>query len=39
MGTELINNLTALEYFQIATAIKKYLYLASCSLILFLAKK
>jgi len=39
MGTNITNNLTALKYFYIATAIKKYLCLASCPLYLFLAKK
>ncbi|RLD64897.1 MAG: hypothetical protein DRI95_09875 [Bacteroidetes bacterium] len=34
-----LNNLTALKYFYIATAIKKYLCFASCSLYLFLATK
>jgi len=50
MGINITNNLAALKYFYIATAIKKYLCLASfgrqrlavgdaCSLYLFLAKK
>ncbi len=39
LGTKLINNLTSSKYFLIATAIKKYLCLASYSLSLFLEKK
>ena len=38
-GTNITNNLAALKYFHIATAIKKYLCLASCSLYLFLERK
>jgi hypothetical protein len=39
LGTKLINNLTSSKYFLIATAIKKYLCLASYSLSLFLERK
>ena len=38
-GTNIINNLTALKIFSIATAIQKNLYLASCSFYLFLERK
>jgi len=37
-GTNIINNLTSTKYFLIATAIKKYLCLASYSLYLFLER-
>jgi hypothetical protein len=39
MRINITNNPAALKYFYIATAIKKYLCLAFCSLYLFLAKK
>ena len=39
MGTNVINNLTALKFFSIATAIQKNLCLASCSSHLFLERK
>ena len=39
LGTKLINNLTSSKHFLIATAIKKYLCLASYSLSLFLERK
>jgi hypothetical protein len=38
-GTRIINNLTSPKYFRIATAIQKYLWLASYSLSLFLERK
>ena len=34
VGAKIINNLTTLKYFQIATAIRKYLCLAACLLFL-----
>ena len=37
-GTNIINNLTALNFFAITTAIPKKLCLASCSLYLFLER-
>jgi len=39
MGTNTINNLTALKFVSIAKAIQKNLCLASCSLYLFLERK
>ncbi len=38
-GANIINNLTALKFFSIATAIQKNLCLASCSFYLFLERK
>ncbi|MEA3496035.1 MAG: hypothetical protein U9R42_08370 [Bacteroidota bacterium] len=38
LGTKIINNLTALKFFSIATAIQKNLCLASYSLSLFLKR-
>jgi len=38
-GTNIINNMTALKFFQIAKAIKKNLCLASYSLYLFFERK
>lgn len=38
-GTNIINNLTALKFFSIATAIQKNFCLASCSYYLFLERK
>ncbi len=39
MGTNIINNLTALKFFSIAMAIQKNLCLASYSLYLFFERK
>jgi len=38
-GTNIMDNLTALKFVSIATAIQKNLRLASCSLYLFLERK
>ena len=38
-GTNIINNLTALKFLSIATAIQKNLCLPSCSFYLFLERK